>query len=57
MARAIRRERETRAVQDLEQLRRGVLKELAESEQAAQDALSQIRAARLRSCRDLGYSD
>jgi len=30
-------------------------KELSESEQAAQDAL--LRAARLRSCRDLGYGD
>ena len=36
---------------------RSLLKELAESEQAAQEALSQIRAARLRSCRDLGYRD
>jgi len=34
-----------------------LVKELTESEQAAQEALSQIRAARLRSCRDLGYSD
>ena len=34
-----------------------LLKELIESEQAEQEALSQIRAARLRSCRDLGYSD
>ena len=36
---------------------RGLLKELAESEQTAQETLSQIRAARLRSCRDLGYGD
>jgi hypothetical protein len=35
----------------------GLLKELAESEEATQEALSQIRAARLRSCRDLGYGD
>jgi hypothetical protein len=34
-----------------------LVKELTESEQAAQEALSQIRAARLRSCRDLGYHD
>ena len=34
-----------------------VVKELTESEQAAQESLSQIRAARLRSCRDLGYHD
>jgi hypothetical protein len=34
-----------------------LVKELTESEQAAQEALSQIRAARLRSCRDLGYRD
>jgi len=34
-----------------------VVRELTESEQAAQEALSQIRAARLRSCRDLGYRD
>ena len=33
----------------------GLVKELTESEEAAQEALSQIRAARLRSCRDLGY--
>jgi hypothetical protein len=32
-----------------------LVKELTESEQAAQEALSQIRAARLRACRDLGY--
>ena len=32
-----------------------VVRELTESEQAAQEALSQIRAARLRVCRDLGY--
>jgi hypothetical protein len=32
-----------------------LVKELTESEPAAQEALSQIRAARLRSCRDLGY--
>jgi hypothetical protein len=36
---------------------RWLLKELTESEPAAQEALSQIRAARLRSCRDLGYRD
>jgi len=36
---------------------RALLKELADSEQAAQDSLSLIRAARLRSCRDLGYGD
>jgi hypothetical protein len=34
-----------------------MVKELTESEEAAQEALSQIRAARLRSCRDLGYGD
>jgi hypothetical protein len=34
-----------------------LVKELTESEQAAQEALSQIRDARLRSCRDLGYGD
>jgi hypothetical protein len=34
-----------------------LVKELTESEQAAQEALSQIRDARLRSCRDLGYRD
>ncbi len=33
----------------------GLVKELTESEEAAQEALSQIRAARLRVCRDLGY--
>ena len=32
-----------------------LIKELTESEEAAQEALSQIRAARLRTCRDLGY--
>ncbi len=32
-----------------------LVKELTESEQAAQEALSQIRDARLRSCRDMGY--
>jgi hypothetical protein len=32
-----------------------LVKELTESEPAAQDALSQIRDARRRSCRDLGY--
>ena len=42
-----------RALQEDEWL----VKELTESEQAAQEALSQIRAARLRSCRDLGYHD
>jgi len=36
---------------------RSLLKELAESDQEAQETLSQIRAARLRSCRELGYSD
>jgi hypothetical protein len=36
---------------------RSLLKELAESDQAAQETLSQIRAARLRSCRELGYFD
>jgi len=36
---------------------RWLVKELAESEQAAHEALSQIRATRLRSCRDLGYRD
>ena len=36
---------------------RSLLKELAESEQAAQEALGQIRDARHRSCRDLGYGD
>src|SRR6266550_3694667 len=35
----------------------GLIKELTESEEATQRALSQIRAARLRSCRDLGYRD
>jgi hypothetical protein len=35
----------------------GLVKGLTESEEAAQQALSQIRAARLRSCRDLGYRD
>jgi hypothetical protein len=35
----------------------GLVKELTESEEAAQDALSQIRAARLRACHDLGYRD
>jgi hypothetical protein len=34
-----------------------LVKELTVSEQAAQEVLSQIRAARLRSCRDLGYGD
>jgi hypothetical protein len=34
-----------------------LVKELTESEPAAQEALSQIRDARLRSCRDLGYRD
>jgi len=34
-----------------------LVKKLTESEEAAQEALSQIRAARLRTCRDLGYSD
>jgi hypothetical protein len=34
-----------------------LVKELTESEPAAQEALSQIRAARLRSCRDLGYGE
>ena len=34
-----------------------LIKELPESEEAAQEAFSQIRAARLRSCRELGYSD
>jgi hypothetical protein len=34
-----------------------LVKELTESEQAALEALSQIRAARLRSCCDLGYRD
>jgi len=33
----------------------GLVKELTESEEAAQEALSQIRAARLRACRELGY--
>ena len=32
-----------------------LVKELTDSEQAAHEALSQIRAARLRACRDLGY--
>jgi len=32
-----------------------LVKELPESEEAAQEALSQIRAARLRTCHDLGY--
>ena len=32
-----------------------LVKELTESEPAAQQALGQIRDARLRSCRDLGY--
>ena len=32
-----------------------LVKKLTESEEAAQEALSQIRAARLRTCRDLGY--
>jgi hypothetical protein len=35
----------------------GLVKGLTESEEAAEEALSQIRAARLRSCRDLGYRD
>jgi hypothetical protein len=34
-----------------------LVKELTESEEAAQEALSQIRAARLRTCRQLGYGD
>jgi hypothetical protein len=34
-----------------------MVKELTESEQAAQESLSQIRPARLRSCRDPGYHD
>src|SRR5262249_12049293 len=34
-----------------------LVKELPESEEAAQEAFSQIRAARLRGCRDLGYRD
>src|SRR5262245_7915192 len=34
-----------------------LVKELPESEEAAQEAFSQIRAARLRTCRDLGYRD
>ena len=34
-----------------------LVKELPESAEAAQDALSQIRDARLRSCRDLGYGE
>src|SRR5262245_23118699 len=34
-----------------------LIKELPESEEAAQKALSQIRAARLRSCHDLGYGE
>src|SRR5262249_17235420 len=34
-----------------------LVKELSESGPAAQEALSQIRDARLRSCRDLGYQD
>jgi hypothetical protein len=34
-----------------------LVKELTESEEAAQEALSQIRAARLRTCRDPGYRD
>jgi hypothetical protein len=33
----------------------GLVKELTESEEAAREALSQIRAARLRACRELGY--
>src|SRR5262245_8034798 len=32
-----------------------LVKELPQSEEAAQEALSQIRAARLRTCHDLGY--
>ena len=34
-----------------------LLKELTESDEAAQEAFGQIRAARLRSCRELGYPD
>jgi hypothetical protein len=34
----------------------GLVKELTESEGAAWDALSQIRVARLRACRELGYT-
>jgi hypothetical protein len=34
-----------------------LLKELAESNQAAQEMVSQIRAARLRSCHELGHGD
>ena len=34
-----------------------VVKELTESGEAAQEALSQIRATRLRTCRELGYGD
>ena len=33
-----------------------LVKELTDSEQAAHEALSQIRAARLRACHDLGYA-
>ena len=33
-----------------------LVKELTELEEAAQEALSKIRDARLRSCRDLGYT-